>query len=57
MNCPKCNADMEIIDYSESHNAYNFIIQKWNCKCPQCKYIGIFSKYFRLTAEEWDCVE
>ena len=57
MNCPKCNADMEIIDYSERCNAYNFIIQKWNCKCPQCKYIGIFSKYFRLAAEEWDYVE
>lgn len=57
MDCPKCNADMEIIDYSENYNSYDSITQEWKCKCLHCKYEGTFSKYFRLMNEEWDYVE
>jgi len=57
MNCPECNADMEIIDYSENYDSYDSITQEWKCKCPQCKYEGTFSKYFKLLNEEWDYVE
>ena len=57
MDCPKCNADIEIIEYNENYNSYDSITQEWKCKCPNCQYEGTFFKYFRLLDEEWDYVE
>lgn len=56
MDCPQCNADMEIIDYIENYDSSDSIILKWKCKCPQCQYEGTFSKHYKLSAEEWDYV-
>ena len=59
MNCPKCDADMEIINYTEEHR--NSIpeeyIQEWECKCPKCGYKGAFSKGYFLFCKEWDEVD
>lgn len=61
MDCPKCNADMEILDYSEDNReSYGFpeaFIRTWECKCPKCSYKGTFIKYYECKYEEWDYVE
>lgn len=62
MNCPKCDADMEIIGYTEEYRdgsrfTSEEYIQEWECKCPECGYTGAFSKCYHLFCEEWDEVD
>ena len=61
MNCPKCDTDMEILDYNEEYREGwgwpDTILQSWNCKCHKCGYIGTFTKLYELKCEEWDNVE
>ena len=60
MDCPKCNTDMEILDYTEedqNHFDDEIIVREWKCKCPKCGYEGTYTKVYELDYKEWDYVE
>ena len=60
MDCPKCEADMEILNYIEK-DLYGFsneiIAREWKCKCPKCGYEGTYTKIYELDCKGWDYVE
>jgi len=56
MNCPKCNADIEILDYNDEPTD-NWIVREWECKCPKCGYHGTYREFYKLTDFEWERIE
>ena len=56
MNCPKCNADMEIINYNDE-SSDTWVTREWECRCPDCGYHGKYREYFRLEDFEWERME
>lgn len=53
MYCPKCDAEMKILDYSDEPSE-GWIIQVWECKCPECNYHGNYREFYKLDSYEWE---
>lgn len=53
MDCPKCNADIEILDYNDEPTN-EWIVREWECKCPKCGYHGTYREFYKLTNVEWE---
>lgn len=54
MDCPKCENDMEILDYQEDNSSIDVVYQEWECKCPNCGYKGLFSRLYGLIGTNWN---
>ena len=58
MDCPKCEADMKILDYQEYGNLLSDgIVREWECRCPNCGYKGTYSVYYEPISKEWNYVD
>lgn len=53
MNCPKCDADMKILDYSDE-SSDTWVTREWECRCPDCGYHGRYREFFKLDDSEWE---
>lgn len=53
MYCPRCEAEMEILDYSDEPSE-GWVIQAWECKCPKCSYHGNYREFYKLASYEWE---
>ena len=56
MDCPKCNADVEILDYSDE-SSDNWVTREWECKCSNCGYHGKYREFYKLDDFEWERME
>ena len=52
MYCPRCEAEMEILDYSDEPSE-GWVIQAWEYKCPKCNYHGNYREFYKLVSYEW----
>lgn len=53
MYCPKCDAEMEILDYSDEPSE-EWFTRMWECKCPECNYHANYREFYRLVGYEWE---
>ena len=56
MDCPKCEADMKILDYMDDCDD-TWVTREWECKCLNCGYHGKYRKFYRLEDCEWERIE
>ena len=56
MECPKCEADMIILDYHDDITN-DGVTRKWECKCPKCGYHGIYHAWYVFDDFEWERIE
>lgn len=56
MTCPKCNAEMKVLDYSDELSD-GCVTREWECKCPECDYHGKYREFYKLEDFEWERVK
>lgn len=56
MKCPKCDANMKILDYSDEPSDI-WVIREWEGKCPNCEYHGTYREFYKLEDSEWERIK
>ena len=54
MECPKCEADMKILNYFDDILDDDGVVREWECKCPNCGYHGKYRAWYVLNDFEWE---
>ena len=53
MDCPKCNSDMEILDYETEYDG-DCVTARWEVKCPKCGYHANYYEFYRRNDVDWE---
>lgn len=56
MECPKCDAKMKMLDYSDEYSE-GWVVREWEYKCPECNYHGRFREFYKFDDDEWERIE
>lgn len=56
MNCPKCDAKMKMLDYSDEYSE-EWAVREWEYKCPECDYHGRYREFYKFDDDEWERIE